>query len=436
MKAKYINSIALLALMMGAQGCSQSDPGALVWPQWRGAEGSGISYETGVPVRWTADEGIRWAAELPGSGISSPIVGSGAVYLTADRGTRTERELLVLALDLATGEMLWETKVASRPPGKLHRLNSSASATPATDGSNIYAHFGSHLASLDTRGKLRWVKEIDHDYLEFSHYGSASSVVLTDDAVVVMQDREEQKDKDGWLAAFSKDTGERVWRKRWDNSCCSYITPLLIDLVGEPELIVGHAGKMMSYDPKTGDRLWRREMRINQPVASPVGAGQILCLASGAHNIREMGCFQVTFNAESKRRKLKHLWRSRQGVPGTASPILYNDLFFVVHEKGIVACHNAITGKRIWRARLRPGSYHASPVLAEGKIYATELSGVTSVFAAAGKFELIAENPLPEGGVVASAAIADGCMLVRGRKHLYCIEGAEDAAVAAASSSS
>src|SRR5262245_51763129 len=52
------------------------------WPQWRGLNGSGISYETGLPTEWDETKNIRWKAAIPGRGHSSPIVWGNRVFLT------------------------------------------------------------------------------------------------------------------------------------------------------------------------------------------------------------------------------------------------------------------------------------------------------------------------------------------------------------------
>src|SRR6478735_9903001 len=66
------------------------------WPQWRGPRGDGTSEETGLPTKWSATENVRWSAELPGKGHSSPIVCKGRVFLTAAISDTEERVLLCL----------------------------------------------------------------------------------------------------------------------------------------------------------------------------------------------------------------------------------------------------------------------------------------------------------------------------------------------------
>lgn len=426
-----IRTLGVVVVLATAAACSKPEREAGPWPQWRGVEGRGVSDETDLPVSWTAEDGIRWATELPGQGISSPIVGPGTVYLTADEGEGSERQLVLLALELDSGEIRWKTEIVRRLEEKLHRLNRAAAATPATDGERVYVYLGSHLAAVDLKGKALWLQEIDSDYLEHSRYGTGSSLILTDEHVIVFQDLELWEDGTGWIAAFDKKNGERKWITEWSNSCCSYTTPVKLDFAGETEILVAHARKIISYRASTGERLWQRDQTVNQPVASPVADGDLLCAATGAHNVREMGCWRLKH--KNDKRRVRALWKDNKMVPATASPILYNGLFFTVHEKGFTGCYDPETGYRLWRARLPQGVYYASPVAGDGKIYAIDMSGGVSVFSATNKFELLGRSQLPEGGVVASPAIADGCLIVRTSQHLYCVEGSE-AGVAPASS--
>src|SRR5438045_498267 len=51
--------------------------------QFRGAGGLGVSKETNLPTRWSATDGLRWKADLPGKGLSNPVIAGGRVYVTA-----------------------------------------------------------------------------------------------------------------------------------------------------------------------------------------------------------------------------------------------------------------------------------------------------------------------------------------------------------------
>ena len=95
--------------------------------------------------------------------------------------------------------------------------------------------------------------------------------------------------------------------------------------------------------------------------------------------------------------------------------------FYMVNDQGIVWVLDAQTGDEIYgRQRLRPGTYSASPVLADGKIYITNEGGLTSVFKAGPEFELIAENDMDDY-VLSSIAISEGQIFLRTTGYLYAI---------------
>jgi len=79
-----------------------------------------------------------------------------------------------------------------------------------------------------------------------------------------------------------------------------------------------------------------------------------------------------------------------------------------------------VPGTVLWKKRLR-GRYLSSLVAGDGKVYACNTKGVTTVIAADSRLKVLAENDL-QGRCYASPAIADGCILVRIANYLYCIE--------------
>jgi hypothetical protein len=401
-----------------------------------------------LPEVWSADAGnLKWRTDIPGVGNSSPIVSRGRVFLTtsyedsssavlppgppggaavlppgppggAAEGASTKRSCL--AVDLETGQILWETAVVTTPKEARHWMTSGAAPTPVTDGSHVFVYFGSHLAALDLDGRIVWTKEVEPDYAEYSRYAAASSPILTDTAVIVAQDQESGRDDDvGWLAAFAKDTGERLWRHEWNDTCCSYSTPLWLDQESGRRLLFAHSGAVAEYEPETGEQLWIHRYEINQMVSSLVAEGDLLCIAGGAHNVRRSSCVSLT--GRGRETQVEVLWESLQGPPETSSPVLYGGLLFTVTNKGVLSCVDPRTGEARWRQRLAGGGYHPSLFAGDGKVYVPNARGLTTVVAARSEYELIHENSLDEGGF-ASAAVAGGSLFFRTKSQLVRID--------------
>lgn len=410
-----------------AAGC-QAPPApqaSLEWPQWRGPTGMGLA-DGDLPETWSAESpNLRWRTDLPGEGNSSPIVAHGRVFLTTafeepggGEGSPTRRACL--ALDLETGEILWETDVVTTPREARHWMSTSAAPTPVTDGTHVFVYFGSHLAKLDFDGEIVWTKEVEPDYAEYSRYAAASSPVLAGEAVIVAQDQETGKTDDvGWIAAFDKATGERIWRQEWNDRCCSYSTPLWLGEGADRRLLFALSGAVAEYDPATGEELWRHTCEINQMVSSPVAEGDLLCIAGGAHNVRMSTCLSLT--GRGRETKVEVLWESIKGPPETSSPVLVDGRLYTVTSKGVLSSIDARSGKAEWRKRLTGGGYHLSLLAGGGRVYVPNVRGLTTVVAPGPEFQLIAENRLDSGGF-ASPAVAGGSFLVRTRSQLVRID--------------
>ena len=109
------------------------------WPGWRGPTGDGISTEKYLPIRWSTTENIAWQTPIAGDGHSSPVIWENKIFLTTCLPDRQER--LLLCLDRRTGKELWRRVIIKSPLETLHRLNSRASGTPATDGKLVFTTF-------------------------------------------------------------------------------------------------------------------------------------------------------------------------------------------------------------------------------------------------------------------------------------------------------
>ncbi len=411
---------ALAALAVAALACGGTEEAAGPWPQWRGPEGLGYVAEEALPVRWNADgAGVTWSTEIPGSGISQPIVSGGRIFLTTSYPRGAEIERAAMALDFETGEYLWQAALVTTQPEKRHWLNTHATPTPVTDGTTLFIYTGSHLAALDFEGTLLWVREVNPDFVKLARYGSAASPVLFSDSVIIFHDDEwGNLGEPSWLAAFDKMSGEPRWKTEWDDTCCSYASPLLVERPGGVELVIATSPWVAGFDPATGEKLWSHEYTMIQMVPSPVVEGDVLAITGSIHS-KKIVVLKLAGSGKKTRPEL--LWENVRGAPELASPLLIEGKLFVVNEKGIMSCFEVDTGKLLWQERLSPGVYRASLAGGGNKIYATNTGGVTSVVAARRKFKVLAENELGDG-VTASPAIAGTSLLLRGDTRLYRID--------------
>ena len=385
------------------------------WPCWRGPRGDGSSLEPNVPTDWSGPAGrnVRWKTPLPGVGHASPIISGDRIFLVACREDAQQRVLL--CLDRTNGRILWERTVVQSPLEKKHRLNSFASSTPATDGKLVYCTFldGKEMlvAAYDFEGQQRWLVRPG----EFaSVHGYCSSPVLFEELVIVNGDH----DGDAYLAALDRATGKTVWKTPRENKTRSYCAPIIRQIDGRRQMILSGSKCVASYDPRDGARHWIIDGPTEQFVASLVYNGELLFMTAGfpefhIQAIRPDGRGNVTDTHVA--------WRTTKGCAYVPSPIVGGGgkYFLVVSDTGTASCFVAATGERLWMERIGP-HYSASLVEAGGLVHFLSDRGVTKIVRPGPQFDLVAENELGED-CYASPAISQGCIFLRGEKHLVCI---------------
>lgn len=378
------------------------------WPSWRGPTGDGISPETGVPVRWSADENIAWKTPIPGTGHSSPIVSAGRIFLTS--AERSKRTRLLLSLDAKTGEILWRRVVLKARPEKIHRLNSLASSTPAADGKHVWVTFLNveemFVACCDYAGTIVW-RATPGRFTAM--HGYCSSLLLYKDLVIVNGDQDAAGDDTAYIVALDKATGRERWRIDRPNRVRSYVPPVVFHAGGRDQMVLSGSKCTASYDPNTGRRNWIVKGPTEQFVASLVYTDGVFCITGGFPTLHTLGI----------RPDGRVLWHRRKESAYVPSPIAADRWFFVVGDKGMLNCLAAKTGRVMYREKL--GRHHsASPVSAGGNLYFLDDAGVTWVVAAAPAYRPVARNELGEQ-CRASPAVADGRIYLRSTRNLFCI---------------
>jgi len=324
----------------------------------------------------------------------------------------------VLCIDIETGVTLWEAPIFVGPAERKHRDGTYATPTAATDGTYIIVNFGVGVAGLDFDGRVLW-RQWDSDYIKNSRYGAAASPVLLGRTAIVIQESEYDSERSTWIAAFDKQTGEIRWEIYPEDIYQCFATPLLYRRGDAVQLIVASWGNVSSYDAESGKCLWVHAIPTEQLVASPARWGNLLCVGGGTWG--PSATIMIDLDRAENSPDAAIVWESEKDTPEDCSPVIYGGLLFTLSDRGKMTCYDAANGRIFWNRRLKGSRYLSSLVAGDGKVYACNTKGLTTVIAAERKFRKLAENDLG-GRCYASPAIADGRILLRVGEHLYCIE--------------
>ena len=401
------STVLLVSLALAAVGLAAED-----WPQFRGPTGQGHSTESRLPLTWSETQNIAWKVPVPGSGWSSPVVAGGRVWLTAARDAgRSEISLRALAFDVATGRVLVDTEVFRASASSVrHQKNSHASPTPIVDGNRVYVHFGPQgTAAVSTDGKVLWRRTLSYE----PQHGSGGSPALYRDLLIINCDG---NGPEAYVIALDTGSGQVRWKRdRRRPSAQAYTTPLIIRS-GDRDLLISVAAfRTTAHDPLTGDEIWRVGYEDGfSNVPRPVFGGGLLFIGTG---FNEPSLIAVRPDGTGNVTRTHIAWRVTRGAPYTPSPLFVDGRLYYTSDTGVLTALDAASGKILWQQRLG-GNFAASPVYADGRIYFQSEEGVTTVIGAGPTFERLASNQLDEG-TLASMAVSNGALYLRGERHLY-----------------
>lgn len=396
------------------------------WPAWRGPEGTGVSQEKDLPLRWSTGENIRWRTPLPDRGNSTPIVWGNRVFVT--QAIEKEGRRTLICFDRANGKLFWEAGVTYTEKEATHETNPHCSASPVTDGERVIASFGSAgLYCYDLSGKEIWHRDLGKQ----AHiWGNGAAPVIHGNLCILNFGPGERT----FLIALDKTTGRTVWQidepggdygeKRDGQQKAEWIgswsTPVVINVNGREEMIMTFPKRVCAFDPKTGHEFWTCS-GLNPLVYTSPLFSEGLVVAMGGYNgsalaVRAGGNGDVT--------QTHRLWQIPKTKQRIGSGVIHNGHIYISNDPGIAECFELRTGKLVWEERLKgPGaksSSWSSMVLSDGRIYVANQSGDTFVLNASPKFELLSTNPLGET-TNASMAVSDGDIFIRTYQNLWCV---------------
>jgi len=398
------------------------------WPEFRGPTSDGHSTAVGLPLKWSEKQNVRWKTAIHGRGWSSPAVWGNQIWMTT--ATEDGRQLFAVCVDRATGKVLLDRKVFenSHPEPLGNDVNSYATPSPVIESGRVYMTFGSPgTICLDTKTfNTVWTRRD----LPCRHYrGASSSPILFQDKLILTFDGADYQ----YVAALFTKTGLTAWRMDrsadWNDMDASgkpfmegdqrkaHSTPTLTLVNGQPRMISIGAKAGYCYDPRNGKEIWKVNFKGFSPSFRPVIGFGMAFIPTGYGG---SDLWAVRLDGQGDVTNSNVAWKYSKMIPQKPSPILVDDLIYLLNDSGVVSCLEAKTGAPVWQERVG-GRFSASPLYAEGRIYCFSEEGRVIVLKAGRKLEILAENEL-ESGFMASAAVAGKALILRTRTHIYRIE--------------
>jgi outer membrane protein assembly factor BamB len=425
------------------------------WPGFRGPGARGVAESTKLPVRWNVatGENIAWKTEIPGLGLSSPVIWNNLIFVTSavslnpnmvfeaklkgerdDRQDREEQEFRVLAIDKRTGKTVWnQLAVKSKPRVLRHPHNSYASPTVVTDGKFVVAFFGSEgLYCYDLKGKLQWKNDLgvlDQGAFDVPDYqwGTAASPALWNGKVYMQVDMH----KDSFVSALDAATGREVWRTARPDSKPSWSTPTIVAGKTRTELITNGVEHIRSYDAETGKELWRLKGTSMISVPTPFTANGLLYVFTGYFRYmrRAYAIRPEQANGDITGSKDGAIAWMREESPYLSTPVISGKYIYAYGNRGagIMTVYDALTGATVYQKRMGAGTGASASMIAAGNnhVYAVNEDGEVYVIQSGdrgGEYVELGMNKMDEP-VMATPAASEDTLYIRGVRHLFAIRG-------------
>jgi len=442
------------------------------WTQFRGPNGSGVASDAGYPVEFSSTKNVVWKTAIP-SAPSSPVVAAGRVFLTASQGD----QLITLSLDMVTGREVWRRQVQRARAHAIYHANDPASPTPVADDNGVVAFFPDFgLVAYSIDGKEAWRFPLG-PFRNF--YGMAASPIVADGMVVLVCDQT----AGSFVLALDRASGRVRWKTERPGRTVGWATPMVFrPATGPAQLVVLGSTHLDAYGLAGGEPRWWMRVASQGGLGTPVASGDNVIFATlaatepwmaefgsvlakydrdadgrlsqaefkpdpdlGEHfgwidenddtivdraewnkarevGVGEFGAIAIRpDNAQGQLPPGAIRWRFQKNLPFIPAPLVYQDVFYMVRDGGIITSLNAATGQLLKEGRSRDalGEYYASPVAADGKLFLASGDGKITVLQAGAQWQVLGVNDLKEQ-IRATPALSGGRVYVRTHDAVYC----------------
>lgn len=419
MKAEHLLTLTGVVALLSAPAIAGD------WDQFRGPGGSGITDEPKAPLNWSRDQNVKWRAELPGPGNSSPIVSNGKVFITCAEDEGKKRSLY--CFERETGKRLWVRTVNFGEVMPTHQTNPYAASSAVSNGKVVAVWHGSAgLKCYDFSGEELWSKDLG----EFRHmWGYAGSPVIYDDKLILNCG----PGKRVFVTALNLATGKTLWetdepvygdgeRNEEGHYTGSWSTPVIAEIDGRDQIISAMMTRVNGYDPESGKIIWScdgiKGRKGELSYSSPMIAGDI-CVQVGGFGGPSIG---FKLGGRGNITEKQRLWRTETNPQSIGSGVFVDGHLYIPDAaQGTIRCLDPETGRESWREKAEGPNHWGSIVMAARRLYVTNQRGDTIVFAPnPEKFEKLAVNELGEESN-STPAISNGEIFIRTFEAVYCI---------------
>jgi outer membrane protein assembly factor BamB len=378
----------------------------------------------GAPINFDDTLNVKWKTEIPGKGLSSPVIYEDQVWITTS--SEDGKELFIVCLDFESGFI--RNKISLFTPDSVipkNSLNSYATPTPCIEKGFVYAHFGSlGTACINTvNGKVVWKRsDFKCDHMQ----GPGSSPVLYKDLLILHFDGNDIR----FIVALNKLNGELVWLNERpleiyeqidEASRKAYITPIIINVSGKDMLISNGAGICSAYEPQTGEEIWRVIRGTGGTISMPFYEDEVVYFYTGSlvNNSGKKISEILAINPEGKGDITNSgiLWKKEVETLQLLTPVIKSGLIYTVDTRNVLTCIDAKTSETLWTIKLKD-KYNSSPVYASGNIYFSSVRGNILVISEGRKPDIISQNQM-DGDIWATPAILRGSIILRTIGNVY-----------------
>ncbi len=399
------------------------------WPQYHGPNYDNTASEELATRTFSAGgPKVLWRKPMP-DGFSSFAVADGRAFTQIVRNVDGLDQEVVVAVDADTGNELWAEAVGIKNYGhdggnsgaKGNTGGDGPRSTPSIDGKRVYVLSADVVLTCFNAadGKEIWKKNIlkDFDGKNITWKNAASPVVYGKHIFVAGGGKNQA------LIAFNKNDGSVAWKS--ENDAMTHATPVVAEILGQPQVIFFTQEGLASVEPETGKLLWRQSFPFKvSTAASPVVSGNMVYCSAGYG----VGAATYQISKTGDKWASKELWFSRGDKPIAnhwSTPVqrngfLYGMFSFKEYSDGPVKCVDMATGKILWE---KEGFGAGNMILSGDTLIALGDAGqLVLIDTNVREYTELARANMIDGKCWSTPVLSDGRIYLRSTKEGVCID--------------